>query len=415
VAVLGLLALGLLTFDPGVVALAAVGLVFSTYANARIGGDGRDLEIERTVRPENPAPGQELAVTVTLRNAGSEPLPDIRFVDGVPGALEVTDGSPRVSTALRAGERYTHSYEVTAIRGEHAFESATVALRSLGGAIERQVTLDAETTITCSPPLSEVPLRSQTSIFTGRLPTDVGGTGVEFHSIREYRAGDPLKRVDWRRYAKTGDLATVNFREQRAATVMLLIDNRPAAYRARSADDHHAVEHAVTAAGQVFGALVSNGDRVGITTLGNEELWVAPSAGQAALSEARHFLATHPALRYDPPEDVPELAIRPDHEPVDAAATMARMPDNSQIVAFSPLCDDGVVSALERFEVAGHETTVVAPDVTRGDTTGHRLARTQRANRLGVLRDAGVRVLDWDPSKSLTQVLIAENRRGARS
>lgn len=207
----------------------------------------------------------------------------------------------------------------------------------------------------------------------------------------------------------------MNFREQRAATVMLLIDNRPAAYWARSADDHHAVEYAVTAAGQVFGALVSNGDRVGITTLGDEDLWVAPSAGQAALSEARHFLATHPALRYDPPDDVPELAIRPDHDSVDAAAMKARMPADAQIVAFTPLCDDGVVSTLEYFEVSGHETAVVSPDVTRGDTTGHRLARTQRANRLGMLRDAGVRVLDWDPSKSLMEVLIAENRRGAKA
>lgn len=410
--VLALIGVGLMTLNPGLLALAAIGIVFGTYTTAAIGGEGRELDIERTVRPKDPAPGQTLEVELTIQNTGSKPLPDIRFVDGVPGALKVAEGSPRFATALRSGDEHAHSYGITAVRGEHAFDPATVALRSLGGALERTITLENKTTITCSPPLSEVPLRSQTSIFTGRVSTDVGGTGLEFHSVREYRSGDPLKRIDWRRYAKTSELTTVDFREQRAATVMLLIDNRPAAYWTASQGDRHAVEHAIAAAGQVFAALISNGDRVGITTLDDGDVWFSPSAGQAALVEAQHLLATHPALRYDPPETVPELAIHPEHSSVEALPVLARLPDDAQIIVFTPLCDDGIVPTLKHFEASGHATTVVSQDVIRGDTTGRRLARTQRTNRLGMLRDAGIRVLDWDPSMSLPEVLIAAERRG---
>lgn len=411
-AVLGLILLGLLTFEPGLFALAAVGIAFTTYATAAVGGDGSGLEIERTVDDRDPVPGQTVTVTVTLKNTGSEPIYDIRFVDGVPGALEVAEGSPRVATAVRPGEEYTHSYDIKISRGEHAFEPATAAVRSLGGVVERKVTITHKTTVTCSPALSELPLRAQTSIFTGRLPTDVGGSGLEFHSTREFRPEDPLKRINWRRYAKQGELATVNFREQRAATVMLLIDDRPAAYWAASPADRHAVEYAITGTGQVFGTLVGNGDQVGITTLGDEDAWLAPSAGQAALAEARHFLATHPTLRYEPPEEIPELAITPEHTPVDLDRIRARLPDDSQVIVFTPLCDDGIVPVLKRLEASGHATTVISPDVTRRDTTGRRLAWTQRINRLATLRDAGIRVIEWDLSKSLPEVLVTEKRRG---
>lgn len=412
-AVFGLFAFGLFTLEPTMIGLAIVGVVFGTYATVTVGDTGEGLELERSLSRPDPAPGEPVEVTVTLRNTGERLLPDLRFVDGVPGAMAVTAGSPRFATALRPGDEFEHTYEVTAVRGEHTFDDATVVVRSLGGARQRRVRLPAETSITCSPPLSDVPLRAQTSVFTGRIATDVGGTGTEFHSARTYRSGDPLKRIDWRRYARTGDLATVEFREERAATVVLLVDTRPAAYWTASLSDRHAVEHAVAAAGQVFGALVRNGDRVGIAAIGDgENIWLEPRAGQAALADARHFLAHHPAFRYDPPEELPELAIDPDHPQVDPTPIRSRLPDDAQVIAFSPLCDDGLVPALRHLEAVGHATTVVSPNVTRTDTLSTRLANVQRTNRAWTLRDAGIQVVDWDPETELTEQLIAESRQG---
>lgn len=410
---LALFAAGLATMEPVLFSLVAVGVVFETYAGVRAGADGSALELDREVSRLDPSPGDPIEVTLTLRNTGSRFVADARVVDGVPGALEVSDGSPRFATALRPGREVTHSYELRAARGEHRFSPATVAVRSLGGAVEHERTLDATTTLTCSLPLSEVPLRAQTTIFSGRLPTDVAGEGVEFHSVREYRSTDPLNRIDWRRYARTNEFATVSFREERAATVVLLVDARPEAYWTADPDDRHAVDHAVAAAGQVYDALIENGDRVGITVVdAYRDAWLAPAAGRAALTAARHFLAVHPALAYDPPDDLPELVVDPEHEPVDPSPLLARLPDDAQVVAFSPLCDDGIVDALERLEASGHATTVVSPDVTRTDTDGHRLAHAQRANRIGRLRGAGIRVVDWPPARSLAGTLLAEARGG---
>jgi len=62
----------------------------------------------------------------------------------------------------------------------------------------------------------DLPLRGLTTKYHGRVPTDVGGAGVEFHATREYRRGDPVKRIDWNRRARTGELATLELREERA-------------------------------------------------------------------------------------------------------------------------------------------------------------------------------------------------------
>ena len=46
----------------------------------------------------------------------------------------------------------------------------------------------------------------------------------EFQEFRDYQAGDDLRHVDWRAYARTETLTTRLYREEVAATVELIID-----------------------------------------------------------------------------------------------------------------------------------------------------------------------------------------------
>lgn len=50
------------------------------------------------------------------------------------------------------------------------------------------------------------------------------GSSLEFQEFRDYQAGDDLRHVDWRAYARTETLTTRLYREEVAATVELLID-----------------------------------------------------------------------------------------------------------------------------------------------------------------------------------------------
>ncbi len=50
------------------------------------------------------------------------------------------------------------------------------------------------------------------------------GASLEFQEFRDYQAGDDLRHVDWRAYARTETLTTRLYREEIAATVELLLD-----------------------------------------------------------------------------------------------------------------------------------------------------------------------------------------------
>ncbi|WP_331714211.1 DUF58 domain-containing protein, partial [Halobacterium sp. CBA1126] len=217
--------------SPAALLLAVLGVAYAAYG-ALFAAPSPALTVERTVHADDPDPGDEVDVTLSVTNDGGF-LPDLRVVDGVPAGVEVVDGSPRLATALREGKTATLRYTVEAHRGEHDFESVHVRARDLSGARETEGTVPASSTVASVPALPELasfPLREQTVRRVGRVPTSQGGSGVEFHATREYRPGDPLSHVDWHRLARTGDLSTVEYREERAATVVAVVDGREAAH-----------------------------------------------------------------------------------------------------------------------------------------------------------------------------------------
>ena len=384
-------AAGVLANQPALVVAGTVGIAFAALARAA-GPPEIEVALERTVSDADPDPDDSVTVTVDVTNTGESILPDLRLIDGVPPALDVASGSPRLGTALRPGESATLSYDVTATRGNHAFEPALAVARDVSGTAERARRVRADATpIACVPSLKsagELPLRAQTTGQPGRVLTEIGGSGVAFHTTREYRPGDPLSRIDWNGLAKTGELATVDFREERAASVVLLIDAREEAYRAPGPDAESAVERSVRAAGALYDALTDEENRVGIAALSPEPCWLAPGAGTAHRARVRELLATHPALAPTPPD-------APFYPSIRARRLRRRLPDDAQLVVCSPLCDDTIVRLLQRFDSAGHRVTVVSPDPTSEATPGRRLAGIERRLRLSTLRSASIPALDW--------------------
>jgi uncharacterized repeat protein (TIGR01451 family) len=397
-------ALGLAANRANLLVLATVGVVFAAFSRATT-PPSTTVDVERRVSDRAPSAGDDVSVTVTVTNTGSRFLPDVRVVDGVPSALRVVDGSPRHGTSLRAGEAATFSYTVATAAGRHHFEPTTVVLRDVSGATERTFTVATETEIDCSADTTGSPLRSQSIDAVGQIPSNVGGAGIEFHSTREYQPSDSMRRVDWKRYAKTGDLSTVEFREERAATVVVLVDARRVAYRGVD-DDPHAVSYGVAAAEQLFVAALSERNRVGIAAVGREVGWFAPGAGRTHRVRGQEFLATHPAFGSHPPSSEPPLDDQ-------VTSLRERLPTDAQVLVLSPLCDDDIVGAARAFEAQGHAVSVVSVDVTQSDTPGQRLASVERDNRVRRLRQSDIPVVEWDPANPLAATLASAQRRRA--
>lgn len=390
---------GVLSSRPALLLVGVVGVGYAAYARLATAPEV-SLTLDRTVSDPEPPPGSEVEVTVELTNTG-DPVFDLRVVDGVPPGLEVTEGSPRLGTALRPGKTATFSYTVEAQRGQHEFGAATILARDASGAEERELEQATETTLTCIPSLPPagptIPLRPQTAQYTGPVPTTSGGAGVEFYATREYRPGDAMTRVDWSRLARTGELSTVEFREERMATVVLVLDARQSAYRSDS-EGTPALEHAIDAARSLTTSLLGDGHQVGIAAFGAEPCWLAPTTGEDQRAAIRRLLATHPGVKPTPPSSQIVVSRR-------VRELRRQLPANAQVILLTPLIDDYIATIAGRLDAYGHAATVLSPDITGGETPGQRLARTERGLRIERLRGNQIPVIDWAPTDPLEQAL----------
>lgn len=391
------LGIGVLTRSPAVLLGAGIGVGYVAYARAHSLGEIA-LSIERSLDESNPDPGDDVTVTVRLTNEGSRLLADVRFVDGVPDSLAVTDGSPRLGTVLRPGESTTLSYTVTVTRGHHEFSPALALVRNLPGSVERDVYLTDDTTLDCLPSIhpvqKSVPLRPAVTGLPGQVETETGGSGITFQTIREYHPGDPLSRIDWNYRARTGELATVDFRQQRAASVVLLIDVRRSAYVGPAPGAAHAVDRSVAGASRIFERLLDDGNQAGIAAIGDADCWLAPGTGNAHRERARELFGTAAALSPSPPEQSRRSTTW-------LRQLRQRLDPGTQLLVFSPLCDPVTVRTLRDLDARGFPVTLISPDPTGTATTAQKLVGLRRALTLTELRRSSIPVIDWQPTDSL--------------
>jgi uncharacterized repeat protein (TIGR01451 family) len=407
------LAVGILAAEPALLLASTVAIGIAGYTRVSSAPGLTDLEVTRTVDDEAPEPGDEIEVRVTVENTGDAFLPDLRLVERIPPMMQVVDGSARLGTALQPGGTATFSYTAIAERGEHTWPLQVIG-RDASGAREREALIETETTVECSPRLkttTEMPVRMQTSVYAGDVETDIGGEGLEFHSTRDYQPGDPKRRIDWKTYARTGNLSTVEFRKEQAARVVLLFDGRDASYVSTAPGRKHALDRAIDGAMDIYASLHDQGHLIGLAAFNGIPCWLAPGTGTRHRERIRQLLIEHPALSPLPP-DVIETA---EGQYIDPMTHIRRqLPANTQIILFSPLTDEYPHQIARRFDGAGHLVTVISPDPTTGRTLGQRIVRLERAVLIEQLRDHGIRVVDWSENDPLPLELGHANRRWNR-
>ena len=379
------------------------------------------LAVERSLDPELPAPGERTTVALTVRNEGDRTVPDVRIVDRLPGPIPVSERSPRGCLSLRPGDEATLTYEIVPKQGEYDFDAPLVRLRPLPavGTVTGEPSVDGETTLRCRRGISDVPQTEGSLRRTGTQPTDTPGSGIEFHSVREYRSGDDIKRIDWRTLAKTGELSTVDFRETRAAKAVAIVDGRVAAQRSREEGYPTGAELSAYAADRALERLTAAGNRVGLTALGVDEGDIDLSLPSDRDGRPWVPVGNDPATRTRIGAVLDavvaaggtgrEAPVAPDGGVRGRGVTAfeKRLPSRADIVFATPLLDDDPVELVETL-AASHPVVVVSPDVTGGGTPGRTAATVERLLRIDRLREAGATVIDWDTTAPLSAAMEAD-------
>ncbi|ELY91328.1 hypothetical protein C483_09821 [Natrialba hulunbeirensis JCM 10989] len=469
VAAIALVASGVLFGLAALLLAAVVPVSYLGYAALSSVPDPNDvLAVERDCTPRTPLPGERVEITLTVRNEGERTLPDVRLVDRVPPELDVVDGSAQTATTLRPGEDTELTYTLRPRRGSYTFEGCWVRLRSLSATAVATADVDAagEAVLECSVPLDGVPIHRETIPFVGAVASDSGGAGYEFHSTRDYQQGDPLSRIDWRRYARTGELGTVRYREQESAKIVLVLDGRPESGVAAAEGHPDGVTLAAYAGIVSTAALTEANHSVGIVGLGvraetpgvytGPPAYVEPGTGAdvggriarvcdtvaargtggSVSAGASDGGGTDPeagtgARGQGQQQGQSQRQTRADgygaaaggetgratgaasgptapsgRSPAQVADHLATLlPSDAQLVVCTPAVDDEIVEIAAALRRRDYRLSVVSPDVTTRDVVGARLAAVRRSARLERLRRTDIPVADWDPEQPLIAAL----------
>ncbi|MFB6180260.1 MAG: DUF58 domain-containing protein [Candidatus Nanohalobium sp.] len=387
--------LGLLTGSTAFYVAAAIPALYILASSLYRKPDSESLSLERNIENEAPSPGEEVEVTVKVRNTGKKTLTDLRLIDSVPEGLKVVDGSPRASVAVAPGSSASFSYKVVARRGRYVFSSVKAVFRSRGSeAFEEGIDVSGDDLLECKTGLEQVVLRDKTEEQVGSIVTSDSGEGLEFHSLRDYKGSDPLSRVEWRHLAKTGELATKNFREERSGRIVLVVDARKVSDVKAGKGHPSAVDLSGYAAERMFTALLKSRHKIGAGVIGENPEdyievtesslipYVKPGRGSKTRSKIQTVFKKIGKGEKNKGEGLETSLYKV-------------LPPNSQVIFFSPLLDDEIQSVVKTLESHGFPSIVVSPDVTYGDNHASRLEKVKREIRMKQVRKHAP-VINWN-------------------
>jgi len=131
--------------------------------------------------------------------------------------------------------------------------------------------------------LTSSPADAVNSLFPGAFQAMFHGRGLEFDEVRAYQWGDDHRSVDWRVTARTGQMHTKLFHQEKERSLFLLVDCSPRMHFGSRRQFKWVLAARIAA---IFAWLaIENGDRVGLILFGHQPRCeiIPPGIGQPAI------------------------------------------------------------------------------------------------------------------------------------
>ncbi|WP_297510204.1 DUF58 domain-containing protein [Thermococcus sp.] len=369
--------------------LPYITLLSSAYVLFKPSGE---VKVWRVIPHDRFLEGEEVEVELHVK-------PDFRadhllIRDVVPGDLEVTSGSPSKVFSLNPGEEGVLKYTVRMKRGIHTFERVEVIYKDPFGFFSIEAYADAFTEVIGVPVLYDVetPYSTRgTKITVGPLPSPLVGEGLEFHAVREYRPGDPLKIINWKATARTGKIMANEFESERKVDVVFIVD--------ASASNGPVFDYLIRAAASLMLNALNDGTSFGLLLAEEIPLWVRVDYGK------RHFFKCIDFLSTAKPDKNNLIAYQVEH------LVKRAFPPRAQILYFSPLITDESRRALKILAEHNYRVVVISPNPNsvyepkgEEEELAMRLVEARRKATLKSLSGYGL-IVDWNVKKPLKSAI----------
>ncbi len=312
--------------------------------------------------------GDEVEVVMTLENRKPLPIPWVQVIEFLPtGLLPLSDenikrrayagGNEIVETTSLAGyERVRFRHKVRAHHRGH-YSIGPTELRSgdlfgLFGTVRRDSR--AGHGVTVYPhivPLDGwdlVPAKPMGDILSRNTLLDDPSRP---RSVRDYRPGDPLKRIDWKLSAKQDELIVRTYDQSVSNDVVVMLESRTVDY-AWHGYKYDVLESAVTGAASIAVRCSELGYRVGLVSNG-----VRPTRGVMTVvppgDGSHHLRAILEALAFVQP-----LSFTPLESQVRDRGPQA-ITSGATLVLVTGFLTEPLVAYLHQAQRQGHRTLIV--------------------------------------------------------
>ncbi|MBC8141099.1 MAG: DUF58 domain-containing protein [Armatimonadetes bacterium] len=239
--------------------------------------------------------GRRLSVTLEVVSQGGLPQSAVQVVDTIPAELINPDTPNALTTPapLPTWDGATGSrtdFVEPQYRGVYKLGPARLVSTDPLGLFSFSANLPIETELVVLPePLAALDKSAGGEGARGVRERDGKtrrGEGMEFHGVREYQQGDPLRRVHWPTSARTGKLAVIEFERAYQQDICIVMDLTAGTNYGRGRDS--TLEYAVKVAATLADRTLRAGGGVRLLTQ-HDNLAVKPREADPEAARFRLF------------------------------------------------------------------------------------------------------------------------------
>ena len=385
--------------------LMIVGLTFISFLaiNGWVEGHS-DLAIKRDVSAVNVYKGDDINVVLTITNNSYRRTQQLEVFDNVPHEMKMRKGINLMRMNLGPGQTATIRYTVRCpLRGHYTIGPTSIRYRTTFNLFVSETRVGDRSDITVFPQVSDVEealIRSDVpKMYTGATTLKTPGQGMEFYALREYFPGDSFRSINWKAFARTGELM-VNEKTRDAVTdVFIILDTRDVARIGTVLKNP--LEMGTVAAASIANYFIKRRDSVSLVTYGERMDFLPPETG-----DKQHYKVLSQLAAVESKGSMPLQAV--------TNALSPRISRGSPVFIISSLEGDGTtLSAIRNLSGKGHEVIVLSPSsidlerlVSRIPRMAYEVLKLERQNRLTAISGYGAKVIDWTPSVELSQALL---------
>ena len=348
--------------------------------------------------------GNFIETRLVIENRGSA-LINLYLKDSLASSLEIVEGSAHQRLSLSAGETTELKYTLSAARGIYSWKMVSACASDPFGLFDLESDVPAPGEVLVRPAALQIRSTTLKPRFTlqqttGPISARSAGSGTDFWGIREYKAGDPVQRLNWRLAARhPHKLFTNEYEREEISDFGFILDTR----KLTNSDgmEEALFEYSVSAVASLSKNILKQGNRVSLLVFGEFISSVFPGYGMGQLSVLQRKLACAKLggnLPFNYLEYFPTRLF----------------PSRSMIIILSTV-DSRDLETYARLLAFGYEVLLISPDPTdfasrmspstEINRLASRAARVERVLLLKQLLKVGVNVIDWQVNQSLEIIL----------